>query len=526
MARLPALYSQDDLLFLTHMIVHHRQALELTAMVPTHSQREEFLRYSRYLEGAQSVEIDQMQGLLDSAAARGVEIPHHEMTGDPPMHGMLSKAQMAAIVAAKGKDFEQLWLKGMILPSRRRGRHGAHSAGKRIRQRPPLLRHRRARRRHAGRTASRDHQDEGVAQAMALTRVKRREALQLLGIGALATAASPMSAFGQTGPALTFPKGAVIRTLFKDYAPEELAGGATLFHEHLSLGTDFMERFRAASAAVLAAQGLPQPAGPSGPPPAPAGADPMRDVTLMADELRKAQKRRRFLHRRCGLEGAGADIKFIREAAKLSGLAVVKGAGFYTEPFYPKDLAKMSEEQITRALVRQCDEYPAGAFGEIGSWDEITATERKVFRAVGKAHVATNLPIFTHTGIPGKSALEQLDLLEDGWRCAWTCGDRAPGESQRSCFVCAQGALPTWRVRWVRSARQWARRSCCAARRCVDRGGVRGSHPDIGGRVSRVCAADYGVCAEASGGWGCPTKCFGRLLWIIRGGFWRWLGSL
>ena len=27
--------------------------------------------------------------------------------------------------------------------------------------------------------------------------------------------------------------------------------------------------------------------------------------------------------------------------------------------------------------------------------------------------MATNLPIFTHTGIPGKSALEQLDLLED-----------------------------------------------------------------------------------------------------------------
>ena len=55
----------------------------------------------------------------------------------------------------------------------------------------------------------------------------------------------------------------------------------------------------------------------------------------------------------------------------------------------------------------------AGAFGEIGSWDEITALERRVFRAVGKAHLATNLSVFTHTGIPGKSALEQLDILED-----------------------------------------------------------------------------------------------------------------
>jgi phosphotriesterase-related protein len=73
----------------------------------------------------------------------------------------------------------------------------------------------------------------------------------------------------------------------------------------------------------------------------------------------------------------------------------------------------MSEAQIIQAIMKQVDDDPIGAFGEIGSWDEITADERKVFRAIGKTHVATNLPIFTHTGIPGKSALEQLDLLED-----------------------------------------------------------------------------------------------------------------
>jgi phosphotriesterase-related protein len=73
----------------------------------------------------------------------------------------------------------------------------------------------------------------------------------------------------------------------------------------------------------------------------------------------------------------------------------------------------MSEEQILKALIKQADDDTLGVFGEIGSWDEITADERKVFRAVGRAHVATNLPIFTHTGIPGKSALEQLDIFED-----------------------------------------------------------------------------------------------------------------
>ena len=235
----------------------------------------------------------------------------------------------------------------------------------------------------------------------------RRDVVKMM--GAAAVAAAPAGAFAQ---ASVYPKGAIIRTLFKDYAPEELAGGVTLFHEHLSLGPDFSDRFRAASAAVLAAQGISPPARPPGPPPAP-GPDPQRDVNLMTEELRNAQHDGVACIVDAGLEGAGADLNFIRQAAKMSGLPVVKGAGFYTQPFYPKEVATMSEEQLVRALVRQADEYPAGAFGEIGSWDEITAVERKVFRAVGKAHLATNLPIFTHTGIPGKSALEQLDILED-----------------------------------------------------------------------------------------------------------------
>src|SRR5690349_23057790 len=237
----------------------------------------------------------------------------------------------------------------------------------------------------------------------------RREVLRILGAGAAALAAVPMKSLAQ---APAFPKGAVIRTLFKDYAPEELAGGATLFHEHLSLGPDFSERFRAAAQAVLTAQGAPPTQRPAAPPPPPAN-DPMRDVALMTEELNSARRDGVACIVDAGLEGSGVDLEFIRAAAMKSGLPVVKGAGFYVEPFYPKEIATMSEVELVRALVRQADSYPAGVFGEIGSWDEITAVERKVFRAVGKAHVATNLSIFTHTGIPGKAAIEQLDIFED-----------------------------------------------------------------------------------------------------------------
>ena len=60
----------------------------------------------------------------------------------------------------------------------------------------------------------------------------------MLGVGAVA-ATLPRLAFAD-GP--TFPKGAVIRTVLKDYASTDLAGGATLFPEHMSLAPDWLPR--------------------------------------------------------------------------------------------------------------------------------------------------------------------------------------------------------------------------------------------------------------------------------------------
>jgi phosphotriesterase-related protein len=114
-----------------------------------------------------------------------------------------------------------------------------------------------------------------------------------------------------------------------------------------------------------------------------------------------------------GHQDMGRNIDFLRQVSTKSGMPIVAGGGFYTQPFYPKEIGAMSEEQLVRALLKQVESDPIGVFGEIGSWDDMTALERRVFRAIGKAHLATNLPIFTHTGIPGKAALEQLDILED-----------------------------------------------------------------------------------------------------------------
>jgi phosphotriesterase-related protein len=265
----------------------------------------------------------------------------------------------------------------------------------------------------------------------------RREALGMLGLGAVA-AAMPEFASAATP---TFPRGAVIRTILKDYAPDELAGGATLFHEHMSFASDFMTRWTGYAADTRALTGPPPAAAGRGGGPAGAGggagragaapgagggagargaggAAPsgpffMQDADFMAEELKIAKSEGISCIVDGGHPDMGRDINFLRRISTMSGLPIVAGAGFYTQPFYPKELETMSEEQIVQALIKQTETDPVGVFGEIGSWDDMTATERKVFRAVGKAHVATNLPIFTHTGIPGKAALEQLDIFED-----------------------------------------------------------------------------------------------------------------
>jgi phosphotriesterase-related protein len=260
-------------------------------------------------------------------------------------------------------------------------------------------------------------------------RISRREALELLGLTA-AAAALPAAVSAQ---APTFPRGAIIRTVLRDYAPEELAGGATLFHEHMSLGADFNTRFAAANAAARttntadaprgsgparggpaapAAGPAPAPGRAAGPPPQ-AGPNPMESVDLMAMELLTAQKEGVACIVDAGHPDMGRDINFLRQVAMTSGVPIVAGGGFYSQPWYPKDISTMSEDQVFAAIIKQVDADTVGVFGEIGSWDEITRDERKVFRAIGRAHVATNIPIFTHTGIPGKSALEQLDILED-----------------------------------------------------------------------------------------------------------------
>src|SRR6516162_3549086 len=236
----------------------------------------------------------------------------------------------------------------------------------------------------------------------------RRHALEMFGKG---VAAATLPRVASAKP--SFPEGAVIRTILKDHSPAELGSGATLFHEHLSLAPDFLVRFRqyaAEAQAVNRPPNVPSSTGPGGPPP---DLSFMRDVDLLTEELAIAKREGIACIVDGGHADMGRDVGLLRQVSLKSGMPIVASGGFYAQPFYPREIGTMSEEQVVQALIAQAEADPIGAFGEIGSWDYITKDERRVFRAGGRAHLATNIPIFTHTGIPGKSALEQLDIFED-----------------------------------------------------------------------------------------------------------------
>ncbi len=235
----------------------------------------------------------------------------------------------------------------------------------------------------------------------------RREALRLLGLGGAGLAAAcggapaPEPAAESPAPAgSTFPDGAVVRTVLADLAPADLSHGALLFHEHMSLDIPFWDRL----------VGADNPARESfiGSPDSPYF---MQDVTVMVEELQAAAREGVAAIVDGGHADMGRDAAFLREVSERSGMPIVVSGGYYTDPFHPAELADRTEDEIAAALAEAASAERWGAFGEIASSEEMTPGERKVFAAIGRAHLLTNVPIFTHTA-NGLEAETQLDIFE------------------------------------------------------------------------------------------------------------------
>jgi len=118
-AKLPPL-SQKDVEFMQGMIMHHAQAVEMTALILSHTQNTELRTLGARMSRSQSDEIRFMKRWLAvrgepvsmaMPAMAGMDMAHHPM---PLMPGMLTAEQMEALRKAKDADFDRLFLAGMI----------------------------------------------------------------------------------------------------------------------------------------------------------------------------------------------------------------------------------------------------------------------------------------------------------------------------------------------------------------------------------------------------------------------------
>ena len=112
--------SQADVQFMQGMIMHHAQAVEMTALIPSHTDDAAIRNLGARISRSQTDEINFMKRWL---LTRGQSIdmsmpgmPDMDMHGNPlpAMPGMLTAQQMQALRAAKGADFNRLFLTGMM----------------------------------------------------------------------------------------------------------------------------------------------------------------------------------------------------------------------------------------------------------------------------------------------------------------------------------------------------------------------------------------------------------------------------
>lgn len=107
-------YSLGDIQFLQGMIPHHAQAKEMSALAESRTNNEAILAVAARITLSQDDEIAMMQDWLGD---RGLEVTAedaHHQSGFMRMAGMLTDEEMAALAAARGSEFDRLYLESMI----------------------------------------------------------------------------------------------------------------------------------------------------------------------------------------------------------------------------------------------------------------------------------------------------------------------------------------------------------------------------------------------------------------------------
>jgi uncharacterized protein (DUF305 family) len=116
--------SPKDVEFMQGMIMHHAQAVEMTALIDSHTENKDLRLLGARISQSQSDEMKFMKRWLEARGEPvqppmpempGMDMPGHDMSSHQMlMPGMLTPKQMDALRKAKGAEFDHLFLSGMI----------------------------------------------------------------------------------------------------------------------------------------------------------------------------------------------------------------------------------------------------------------------------------------------------------------------------------------------------------------------------------------------------------------------------
>jgi phosphotriesterase-related protein len=117
--------------------------------------------------------------------------------------------------------------------------------------------------------------------------------------------------------------------------------------------------------------------------------------------------------------GMAPDPEGLAAIARASGVHVVMGAGFYTEPYLDAETLALSAETLADLMVAQVEEgawgtdIRCGIIGEIGCSWPLADFERRSLQAAARAQLRTGAAVTIHPGRDPQAPHEILDILAE-----------------------------------------------------------------------------------------------------------------
>jgi uncharacterized protein (DUF305 family) len=101
-------HNDQDVVFAQHMIPHHQQAVDMAAMVPSHTENPTLRVVAIHISTDQRAEIGMLTDLLEQWAAPTAP------PGAMSMEGMVDDATMHRLPSLSGAEFDTVWITAMI----------------------------------------------------------------------------------------------------------------------------------------------------------------------------------------------------------------------------------------------------------------------------------------------------------------------------------------------------------------------------------------------------------------------------